>query len=98
MECNCSSHTIYEDFHPRTSRLLEQEHHVASLQLGEYSEDTIYVKAMNHSLSALGVLEDLQLLGYESSRTCQTRSHGIPGVAWFYTRYRIGNITYRYTK
>jgi len=35
MECDCLSHSTYEDYHSRTSRLLEQEHHTASVQLEE---------------------------------------------------------------
>ena len=41
MECDCSSHPIYEDYHPRASRLLEQEHHAASVQPRKYSEGKI---------------------------------------------------------
>ena len=44
MECDYSSPTIYEDFHPRTSRLLEKEHHAASVQLKKYSGMEIYEK------------------------------------------------------
>jgi len=41
MECDCSSHTIYEDYYPRESRLFEQEHHAASAQIKKYSEGTL---------------------------------------------------------
>ena len=54
-----------EDFHPRASRLLEQEHHAASVQIKKYSEGTFYVKFSNYSTTASEVLGDLQLLGCE---------------------------------
>ena len=65
MEYDCSSHPIHEDFHPRASRLLEQEHHAASVQFKRYSEGTFYAKFRNYSTTASEVLGDLRLLGYK---------------------------------
>ena len=49
----------------RTSRLLEQEHHAASVQLKKYLKGMFYIKFRNYSTIASEVLEDLRLLGYE---------------------------------
>ena len=51
----------------------------------------------NHWMSALGVLRDLQLLGYVELGACQTRGHEILDVARFCMRYEVWNIMYRYT-
>ena len=50
-------------FYPRASRLLNQEHHTASVKLKKYLEGLFEVKFRNHSTTALEVLEDLRLLG-----------------------------------
>ena len=65
MECDCSSHPMYEDYHLRASRQLEQEHHAASVQFKKYSEGTFYVKLRNYLVMAVEVLEDLRLLSCE---------------------------------
>ena len=52
-------------FYPRASRLLDQEHHTASVKLKKYLEGLFEVKFRNHSTTALEVLEDLQLFSYE---------------------------------
>ena len=67
MECDYSSHSISEDYFTRgrqDSRLLEQEHNAASVQLEKYMEDIIYAKFLNYSKSDSEVLEDLQPLDY----------------------------------
>lgn len=48
MECDCSSHPINEDYYPRASRLLEQEHHAASVQFRKYSEGMLYAEFGNY--------------------------------------------------
>ena len=42
MECDCSSHPIYENYYLRASRLLEQEHHTALVQFKKYSEGCLH--------------------------------------------------------
>jgi hypothetical protein len=55
---------IYEDFYPRASRLLEQEHHAALVQLKKHWEGLFCATFRNYSMMASEVLEDLRLLGY----------------------------------
>ena len=68
---------MFKDFHPRISRLLEQEHHATSVQLRKYSEDIHYAKFMNYSMSTSEVLEDLRLLDCkELGRLSDPEAHG----------------------
>ena len=65
MECDCSSHPIYEDYHPRASRLLKQEHHAASVQFEKYLEGMFCAEFRNYLTTATEVLKDLLLLSCE---------------------------------
>ena len=59
---------MHADFYPRAARLLEKEHHAASVQFKKYSKDRFYVEFGNYSMTASEVLENLLLLGCEELR------------------------------
>ena len=94
MECDYSSPTIYEDFHPRTSRLLEKEHHAASVQLKKYSGMAIYEKIETTWRRLQKYSKTCDYSAAKSSGACQTRGHGVPDVARFSTRYGIRPVSY----